>query len=197
MGAGGHPTIGAMRVRLEGSPAPAGGMVAAMDPCPCGSGRTFTECCKPVIEGERSPVTAEELMRSRYAAFATGNVDWIMASHHPDTVDEIDRDEVAQWSGSSEWLGLKIRATEGGGADDNTGTVVFRARYQVQGRQVDHNERAHFERDGGEWRFHSVLEAEDDAPVLVPVGPKSDVGRNDPCPCGSGKKYKKCHGAAA
>ncbi len=21
------------------------------------------------------------------------------------------------------------------------------------------------------------------------------VGRNDPCPCGSGKKYKKCHGA--
>jgi len=26
-------------------------------------------------------------------------------------------------------------------------------------------------------------------------GPK--VGRNDPCPCGSGKKYKKCHGAAA
>jgi preprotein translocase subunit SecA len=23
------------------------------------------------------------------------------------------------------------------------------------------------------------------------------VGRNEPCPCGSGKKYKKCHGMAA
>ncbi|WP_102377833.1 SEC-C metal-binding domain-containing protein [Raoultibacter timonensis] len=25
--------------------------------------------------------------------------------------------------------------------------------------------------------------------------PFANVGRNDPCPCGSGKKYKKCHGA--
>ena len=25
--------------------------------------------------------------------------------------------------------------------------------------------------------------------------PYANVGRNDPCPCGSGKKYKKCHGA--
>jgi preprotein translocase subunit SecA len=24
----------------------------------------------------------------------------------------------------------------------------------------------------------------------------SSVGRNDPCPCGSGKKFKKCHGAS-
>jgi preprotein translocase subunit SecA len=30
-----------------------------------------------------------------------------------------------------------------------------------------------------------------------PVRAGAKVGRNDPCPCGSGKKYKKCHGAAA
>ena len=29
----------------------------------------------------------------------------------------------------------------------------------------------------------------------IKVGPK--VGRNDPCPCGSGKKYKNCHGKEA
>jgi uncharacterized protein YecA (UPF0149 family) len=28
------------------------------------------------------------------------------------------------------------------------------------------------------------------------VSEEDRVGRNDPCPCGSGKKYKKCHGAA-
>ena len=94
------------------------------------------------------------------------------------------------------WLGLKIRDTEAGGPDDAEGTVSFRARYKVQGQQVDHVERAHFERDNGEWRFHSVLEDEGEA-ELVPVTAKSTVGRNDPCPCGSGKKYKKCHGAAA
>lgn len=171
-------------------------MVAAMEPCPCGSGRSLTDCCKPVIAGERSPQTAEELMRSRYTAFTTGDVDWIMTSHHPDTVEEVDRDEVAQWSGSSEWLGLKIRSTEAGGPDDDEGIVQFRARYRVQGRQIDHNERAHFERDGGEWRFHSVLDDEA-GPELVPVGPRATVGRNDPCTCGSGKKFKKCCGAAA
>lgn len=33
------------------------------------------------------------------------------------------------------------------------------------------------------------------APVVVPVRQVPKVGRNDPCSCGSGKKYKKCHGA--
>jgi len=166
-----------------------------MEPCPCGSGRLLAECCLPVIRGEREAANPEELMRSRYSAFALGEVDWIMASHHPDTVGEIDRDEVEQWSASSEWLGLRIRETEGGESGDDTGTVTFRARYKVQGRQVDHVEHAHFEKDGASWRFHSVLEEEDGGgPELVPVGPSSTTGRNDPCPCGSGRKYKKCCG---
>jgi preprotein translocase subunit SecA len=37
----------------------------------------------------------------------------------------------------------------------------------------------------------------DDAPVQTIRRDEPKVGRNDPCPCGSGKKYKKCHGAAA
>ncbi len=135
-------------------------------------------------------------MRSRYTAFVLSDVDWIMDSHHSETVDEIDRDEVEKWASGSEWMGLRIKSTTDGGADDSEGTVSFRARYKVQGQQVDHVEKARFERENGEWRFHSVVE-ENDQPELVPVGPKSEVGRNDPCPCGSGKKYKKCHGAAA
>lgn len=135
-------------------------------------------------------------MRSRYTAFVVNDVDWIMDSHHSETVGEIDRDEVDTWSAGSEWMGLRIKSTTDGGPDDTEGTVTFRARYKVQGQQVDHIERARFERENGEWRFHSVLEDEEQ-PELVPVGPKSEVGRNDPCPCGSGKKYKKCHGAAA
>jgi SEC-C motif-containing protein len=166
-----------------------------MEPCPCGSGRDLSECCQPVIRREREAATAEELMRSRYTAFVLGDVDWIMDSHHPDTVGEVDRDEVEQWSTSSEWLGLRVRSTEGGGPDDDEGVVHFRARYKVQSQQVDHVERARFTRVDGAWRFHSVVE--EDAPQLVPVAAASSVGRNDPCPCGSGRKYKKCCGAAA
>jgi len=165
-----------------------------MEACHCGSGRELAECCLPVIRGEREAVMAEELMRSRYTAFVLGDVDWIMASHHPDTVGEIDRDEVGTWSKASEWMGLRIRDTVAGGADDDEGIVEFRARYKVQGRQIDHVERAHFERDGGAWRFHSVVE--EVLTELVPVGQKSTVGRNDPCTCGSSKKYKKCCGTA-
>lgn len=135
-------------------------------------------------------------MRSRYTAFVIGDVDWIMDSHHPGTVGEIDRDQVAQWSADSDWLGLKIRDTEAGGPDDDEGTVTFRARYKVQGRQVDHVEKARFTRLDGTWRFHNVVE-ESDEQELVPVGRSSSVGRNDPCPCGSGRKHKKCCGAAA
>jgi preprotein translocase subunit SecA len=41
----------------------------------------------------------------------------------------------------------------------------------------------------------AVTSGEDAAPAQRVTGEK--VGRNDPCPCGSGKKYKKCHGASA
>jgi SEC-C motif domain protein len=165
-----------------------------MDACPCGSGRPAADCCLPVIRRERDAVTAEELMRSRYSAFVVGDVDWIVDSHHPDTVGEISREDVEAWSSGSEWLGLRIRGVEDGGADDDEGIVSFRARYKTGAQQVDHVERARFTRHEGSWRFHSVVE--DEPQQLVPVGPSSAVGRNDPCPCGSGRKYKKCCGAA-
>lgn len=135
-------------------------------------------------------------MRSRYTAFVRADVDWIVASHHPDTVDEVDRDDIERWARDSEWLGLAIRSTEDGGPGDDEGSVQFRARYRALGRQVDHVEEARFVRDGGAWRFHSVIEA-DDGPQFVPVTPRSSVGRNDPCPCGSGRKHKRCCGVAA
>lgn len=165
-----------------------------MEACPCGLEVDVAECCLPVIRGTREAATAEELMRSRYTAFVLGEVDWILASHHPDTVSEIDREEVEAWSAGSDWMGLRIRDTSAGGAEDDEGVVRFRARYRVEGRVVDHVERARFIRDAdGAWKFHSVAEAEE-APELVPVAAASTVGRNDPCPCGSGKKFKKCCG---
>lgn len=163
-----------------------------MDVCHCGSGQPIEDCCLPVIRGERQSKTAVELMRSRYTAFVIGDVDWILASHHPDTRDEVDREEIERWSSGSEWLGLRIKETIDGEAGDSEGIVHFRARYKVGMQQVEHVERARFERYEGEWLFHSVIE--DEQPALVPVVPASSVGRNDQCLCGSGKKHKRCCG---
>jgi len=44
-------------------------------------------------------------------------------------------------------------------------------------------------------KFNEAPQTEGKPQTFVKTGP--DVGRNDPCPCGSGKKYKKCCGAKA
>lgn len=132
-------------------------------------------------------------MRARYTAFTRGNVDFIVASHHPETRDDVNRDEIERWSRDSQWLGLDIVASEHGGPDDDEGVVVFTARYRLQGQVHDHVERATFRRQDGEWRFHDADEPKAD--TIRRESPK--VGRNDPCPCGSGVKHKKCCGRAA
>jgi len=164
--------------------------------CACGSGTLYEQCCEPAITGATPASTAEVLMRSRYTAYTRGEIDYVVESNHSDTRDEINRDEVERWSRESDWLGLTIHETEAGETGDDEGTVTFTARYRLDGHAHDHRERSSFLREDGQWRFHSVLGDVDEI-ELTPVQPASTVGRNDPCPCGSGTKYKKCHGAAA
>ncbi len=161
--------------------------------CVCGKGPSTEACCGRFFRGEHRAATAEELMRARYSAFVLGEVDFIVESHHARTRHEVDRSSIETWSRKSEWLGLEIASTEGGTENDERGVVEFVARYNVGGLTQTHHERAEFEKDRGRWFFV------DGKPVSTePVrraGPR--VGRNDPCPCGSGKKYKKCCGKAA
>lgn len=132
-------------------------------------------------------------MRSRYTAYALTQVDWVVASNHPDTSEDVDPEEIERWSSTSEWLGLAITDTEAGGPDDEAGYVSFRARYRMDGQLHEHRERALFQRHDGAWRFHTPF-PDEEIVELAPVTPRSTVGRNDPCTCGSGKKYKKCCG---
>jgi SEC-C motif-containing protein len=161
--------------------------------CHCGSEKTFEECCKPLLAGVRKAKTAEELMRSRYSAFVEGDIDYVMKTHDPDTVHQIDRDGTKQWADESTWLGLRITDTERGQEGDAFGRVDFVASYELRGAKVDHRESATFRRLGDSWVF---VDGEQIAgPPVRREEPK--LGRNEPCSCGSGKKYKKCCGAAA
>ena len=90
-------------------------------------------------------------------------------------------------------LGLTITGTEQGGLNDSEGKVAFTARFRNGGQEHEHVETALFAREEGNWVYSGQETA---APTTVRrATPK--IGRNDPCPCGSGKKYKKCCGAAA
>ncbi|HBO99364.1 MAG TPA: hypothetical protein DD637_05970 [Verrucomicrobia bacterium] len=158
--------------------------------CPCKSGKTYGECCGPILEGAAKAPTAEALMRARYSAYATEQVDFLYASEVPAVQAEFDADTSRAWSRAADWLGLEVVHTEKGGPDDTTGVVEFRAVYSSQGEVRDHHERATFVKDAEGWKFQDG-EMVAEKPVTREA-PK--VGRNDPCPCGSGKKYKKCCG---
>lgn len=161
--------------------------------CVCGKGESLETCCGPYLSGTGWPNTAEALMRARYAAYATHNIDFILNSHHPKTVDTVDRATTEAWSNNAEWLGLEINGTELGGETDEAGTVEFIAKFKMKGVLIPHRERAQFEKLEGKWYFVDGKELNN--PTVRREGPRA--GRNDPCPCGSGKKFKKCCGKAA
>jgi SEC-C motif-containing protein len=156
--------------------------------CPCCSGVAFADCCEPIINGERESQTAEELMRARYAAFATGAIDFIVASTHSRTRPEIDLQDIRDWSLTSTWRGLQIIDTKT--VDENQAHVSFDAQFTKAGKDLSHREKALFEREQGKWRFVTGDELKN--PTVRYETPR--IGRNEPCPCGSGRKYKKCCG---
>lgn len=161
-----------------------------MNACPCGSGRAYGECCEPFIQGKALPETAEQLMRSRYSAYVTANVDYLHTTLHPEHRDDHDVDAARRWAAQADWLGLEVLATEQGGAGDDNGIVEFRVNYREKGKNKILHEISRFEKVDGAWTY---VDGEMPRPETVRVSAR--VGRNDPCPCGSGKKYKKCCGA--
>ena len=132
--------------------------------------------------------TAEELMRARYHAYETCNMEFIKESHDPDNTEGIDWAECEKWARESQWLGLEIISTTKGGEDDKDGIVEFKATYIENGKTIVHHERSYFVKRNGVWFYQKWL------PITSTRINENRVGRNDPCPCGSGKKYKKCCG---
>jgi SEC-C motif-containing protein len=162
--------------------------------CPCGSGRSLADCCGPILSGERLAPTAEALMRSRYSAYVQKNVEYILSSCDDDARAEVDEDATRDWAERTDWLQLEIVDTSAGGEQDQFGEVEFVARFRDEkGREHKHHELSTFVRKDGRWYYHDG-DIKQDVPVTRSA-PK--VGRNDACPCGSGKKYKKCCGANA
>jgi SEC-C motif domain protein len=160
--------------------------------CPCGSQREFASCCRPIIAGEAAAATAAALMRARYTAYTQVEIEFLHDSLHPDHRGEHDAESVRAWAAESEWHGLEIIATADGGPDDETGEVEFACEFTRDEQRQRHHERARFAKVDGCWYFV------DGKPVkLRPfVRPEPKLGRNDPCSCGSGRKFKKCCGMA-
>lgn len=127
-------------------------------------------------------------MRSRYSAYATGKVSYLDETYHPSMAKE-SSGTLEESALKVKWLGLEILATDAGSESDDEGFVDFVARYQQNGQQHAMRERSRFVKENGRWFYI------DGVVKTLPMKAAPKVGRNDPCSCGSGKKYKKCCGA--
>lgn len=160
------------------------------DICPCKSGKSFGDCCSEIISGGRRAESAEALMRARYTSYVTGDIGFLKTSAVKEIRDQFDEEASKAWSQAARWHGLEIVKTEGGGEKDDRGVVEFRALYTANGEFCNHHEVSTFVREKDGWKFEDG-ELVGETPVMREE-PKT--GRNDPCPCGSGRKYKKCCG---
>lgn len=120
--------------------------VPAGAPCPCG-GTTFGDCCGPFLLREAWPDTAEQLMRSRYTAFAVRDAEYLLRTWHPRT-----RPETVVFD-DRRWTDLQVTAVVDGGPDDLMGIVAFTARFESDGRRDAVFERSAFVRRGGRWVY--------------------------------------------
>lgn len=159
--------------------------------CPCGSTLDYSKCCEPFHLKKAKAQTAEQLMRARYSAYVKAHINFIEETNDSNSEEPFDSKAAETWAKESKWLGLQVLRTEKGQAADNEGLVEFKANYIAEGKNVLHHEISTFRKDPSKgWLFVEGKQ------LMTPerrAEPKT--GRNDPCPCGSGKKFKKCCGS--
>lgn len=149
--------------------------------CPCGA-ELYSECCQPLHLGQKKAETAEQLMRSRYSAFAKHEIDYIVKTTALGQQHALDVQAIADWSKANQWLKLEvIQAQEK--LDKNHAQVEFKAHY-ADAKNADqsvqtHHEVSHFVKHENTWYF---------------LDPTTDqqITMKQACICGSGKKFKQC-----
>lgn len=155
--------------------------------CPCQSGKTYSLCCSSYHQGVPAP-TALALMRSRYAAYALKKIDYLVNTTHLSTRKNHPYEAIEKWANQTAWKGLEIIGSQKGTETEVTGIVEFKARFNDGGSKDDLlHESSNFIKENGKWYY---VDGKHRATGISEM----KVGRNAPCTCGSGKKFKKCCG---
>lgn len=122
-------------------------------PCPCGSKLLFERCCEPYLTGAAIPATAEQLMRSRFSAYALERPRYLAATTAAEERAKLDLEELGRYCKAVRCISLQILGTERGGAQDEAGTVTFHAKLLINGKRMLHWEKSRFTREEGRWVY--------------------------------------------
>jgi SEC-C motif-containing protein len=149
--------------------------------CLCGSQHTYADCCEPLILNKQAADTPEQLMRSRYTAYAIKNAKYVYQTYASSAQSANPVNEISDFANSCRFINLDVITCS---TLENTGFVEFKAQYFYQNLFCELHEKSKFIKEHTHWRY---LNGD-----IFPVADKK-ISRNDNCPCNSGKKYKKCH----
>lgn len=154
-----------------------------MSLCPCCSESDYENCCGRFLSGQGTPSTPEELMRSRYTAYATGNLDYIAKTMKPPASLDFDISSAKGWEQKIQWTKLEIIKSY---FKDDKGFVEFQAHFIEDNQEQMLHELSEFHHENNAWYYVDAHHPQQ------PFRNSAVTGRNEPCPCGSGKKFKKC-----
>lgn len=143
--------------------------------CYCGQTISYKECCQPYHLGELAP-SPETLMRSRFSAFATANAAYVLDTQVKSLSENSNVIDFKQQLQTQKWIKLEV-------LESKEERVTFKASMIYNDILYTLNEKSHFIKDDHRWLYAKALSHEDSERALK---------RNEPCPCGSGKKYKQC-----
>lgn len=154
--------------------------------CNCGKELDYGACCGVFHQDVTKIEEPQQLMRARYCAFVRDNNTFISATDNPALAKTEDYYQALQTTTELNWVRLEI--IDASPVVNSQGYVSFKASYIEADKLVILEERSRFEKrqnsSGAMQWFYMDGEANYGEPIKI--------GRNDPCPCGSGKKYKKC-----
>ncbi|GAA1688356.1 YchJ family metal-binding protein [Nonomuraea maheshkhaliensis] len=120
--------------------------------CPCGLPGTYQDCCGRLHRGDSAAATAEQLMRSRFSAFAVGDEAYLLRTWLPSA-----RPAGSVQDRRVKWTRLEVLESSGGSVVHTEGTVRFRAHYLDRGRPGEMEEHSRFVRYEGRWVYAGAL----------------------------------------
>lgn len=144
-----------------------------MSNCYCGSANSYAQCCERLHKGVAAN-SPEALMRSRYSAFVLHNAEYLLKSWHSST-----RPQTLELNTEDSWLTLSVLSSD---SHAQSGRVHFKAYLKEENEFYELEENSTFILENGHWYYV------DGTPSFKKIIPQ----RNDPCPCNSGRKFKKC-----
>lgn len=156
--------------------------------CPCHSKKLFEQCCQPLLNGFKKADTPEQLMRSRYSAYATQKANYIYNTYSKQSQKQQTLDDIQAWASQCKWINLIIHHTEltslKNSQEHLQGIVEFSAYFIEDKTLCLMREKSYFQQEDGQWRYHTG--------EMIEQQVFKKIKRNEPCPCQQGKKFKQC-----